>query len=107
MELNSAQSDKCTNVQELLDNNKEPARKKSKTKTKMVPKMKKTTAVQKQRSIALTDVSYKSYMKIIGSKIDQHILKQQEKMDNQAGFTRGGQIEDNLLTLQLLNKISR
>ena len=32
-------------------------------------------------------------MKIIGRKIDQHILKQQEKMDNQAGFTRGGQID--------------
>ena len=98
-----AQSDACTTVlkasfQDILDNNKEvPAWKKSKT--KMVPKTKKPT-VQKLRPIALTDVSYKLHMKIIGSKIDQHILKQQEKMDNQAGFTRGSQIEDNLFTLQ-------
>ena len=78
-----AQSDACTTVlkasfQDILDNNKEvPAWKKSKT--KMVPKTKIPT-VQKLRPIALTDVSYKLYMKIIGSKIDQHILKQQEKM---------------------------
>ena len=32
--------------------------------------------------------------------IDQHILKQQEKINNQVGFTRGSQIEDNLYTLQ-------
>ena len=72
----------------ILENNKEvPAWKKSKT--KMVPKTIKKPTVQKLRPIALTDVSYKLYMKIIGSKIDQHILKQQEKMDNQVGFTRG------------------
>ena len=90
-----AQSDACTTVlkarfQDILDNNKEvPAWKKSMA--MMVPKTKKAT-VQKLRPIALTDVPYKSYMKIIGSKIDQHILKQQEKMDNQAGFTQGSQI---------------
>ena len=73
-----AQSDACTTVlkasfQDILDNNKEvPAWKKSKT--KMVPKTKKPT-VQKLRPIALTDVSYKLYMKIIGSKIDQYILQ--------------------------------
>ena len=69
-----ALSDTCTtctvlkaSFQDILDNNKAvPAWKKSKK--KMVPKTKKPT-VQKLRPIALTDVSFKLYIKNIGSKL--------------------------------------
>ena len=39
-------------------------------------------------------------MTIIGKKIDTHNQDNNEKMDTQAGFTTGCQIEDNLFTLQ-------
>ena len=52
------------------------------------------------RPIALTDVSYKLFMTIIGKKIDAHLLENHEKLDTQAGFTTGSMIEDNLFTMQ-------
>ena len=39
-------------------------------------------------------------MTIQGRKIDQHILETNEQIETQAGFTTGGQIEDNLFVLQ-------
>lgn len=70
-----------------------------KSRTKMIPKVKNPTA-NKLRPIALTDVSYKLFMKIQGVKIDRHITENEEELDNQAGFTRRRQIEDNLFILQ-------
>ena len=52
------------------------------------------------RPIALTDVSYKLFMTIIGKKIDRHILENNKRMGTQAGFTTGSMIEDNLFILQ-------
>ena len=52
------------------------------------------------RPIALTDVSYKLFMTIIGKRIDRHILENNKRMETQAGFTTGSMIEDNLFTLQ-------
>ena len=70
-----------------------------KSKTTMIPKVNKPMASQLQ-PIALTNVSYKLYMTIQGRKIDQHILETNEQIETQAGFTTGGQIEDNLFVLQ-------
>ena len=70
-----------------------------KSKTTMIPKVNKPMASQ-LRPIALTNVSYKLYMTIQGRKIDQHILETNEQIETQAGFTTGGQIEDNLFVLQ-------
>ena len=52
------------------------------------------------RPIALTDVSYKLFMTILGKKIDRHILENNKRMETQADFTTGSMIEDNLFTLQ-------
>ena len=70
-----------------------------KSRTTMIPKVKKPTAAQ-LRPIALTDISYKLYMTIQGRKIDNHIIDNNEQIETQAGFTKGGQIEDNLFILQ-------
>ena len=67
--------------------------------TKMIPKLKKPTAA-KLRPIALTDISYKLFMSINGQKIENHIIRNGEQMDTQAGFTTERQIEDNLFILQ-------
>ena len=52
------------------------------------------------QTIALTDVSYKLFLTIIGKKIDARLLENHEKLDTQSGFTTGSMIEDNLFTLQ-------
>ena len=70
-----------------------------KSNTRLIPKVKKPTAKQ-LRPIALTDVSYKLCMTIIGKKIDAHILDNHEKLDTQAGFTTGSMIKDNFFTMQ-------
>ena len=67
--------------------------------TRLIPKVKKPTAKQ-MRPIALTDVSYKLFMTIIGKKSDRHILENNKRMETQAGFTTGSMIKDNLFTLQ-------
>ena len=70
-----------------------------KSNTRLIPKVNKLTAKQ-LRPIALTDVSYKLIMIIIGKKIEAHLLDNHEKLDTQAGFTTGSMIDDNLFTLQ-------
>ena len=61
--------------------------------------VKKPTAKQ-MRPIALTDVSYKLFMTILGAKIDRYILENNKNMETPAGFTTGSMIEDNLFLLQ-------
>ena len=70
-----------------------------KSKTKLILKVMKPTS-EKLRPIALTDISYKLFMKIQGTEIDQHIKDNNEQLEQQAGFTKGSQIEDNLFILQ-------
>ena len=67
--------------------------------TQLILQVNKTTAKQ-LRPVAITDVSYKLCMTIIGNKIDAHLLDNHEKLDTPAGFTTGSMIEDNLFTLQ-------
>ena len=50
--------------------------------TRLIPKVNKPTAKQ-LRPIALTDVSYKRFMTIIGNKIDAHLLDNHEKLVTQ------------------------
>ena len=68
------------------------------SKTKMVPKKAKPTA-KDLRPIALTDVSYKIYMAVIKEKIEAHLNENNEMLETQAGFTKGGRVEDNLFLL--------
>ena len=85
-------------MQNIMDNNIEVDSWK-KSRTTMIPKVKKPTAAQ-LRPRALTDISYKLYMTIQGRKIDNHIIDNNEQIETQAGFTKGSQIEDNLFILQ-------
>ena len=70
-----------------------------KSNTRLIPKVNKQTAKQ-LKPIALTDVSYKLFMTIIGNKMYAHLLDNNEKLDTQAGFTTGSMIDENLFTLQ-------
>ena len=68
------------------------------SKTKMVPKKAKPMA-KDLRPIALTDVSYKLCMSVIKEKVENHLEENDEMLETQAGFTRGGRVEDNLFLL--------
>ena len=70
-----------------------------KSRTVMIEKNKKPTAYQ-LRPIALTDVSYKMMMSVMKEKIEEHIEENGMRKGEQAGFTGGGEILDNLLILQ-------
>ena len=83
--------------QNELDNRRKPEEWK-RSHTKMIPKVKKPTAVQ-LRPIALTNVSYKIFMNIVKEKIELHLSENDAVLDTQAGFTKGGKIEDNLFIL--------
>ena len=52
------------------------------------------------RPIAKTDVSYKILMSLIGREIEKHIAKNKIGKFEQAGFTNGGNILDNLFILR-------
>ena len=67
--------------------------------TIMVPKTRKPT-VNQLRPLSLTDVSYKIFMSLIKHEIEKHIEDNDMIKENQAGFTKGGRVEDNLLILQ-------
>ena len=69
------------------------------SKTKLLKKKKKPT-VRDLRPLALTDMSYKIFMSIIKEEIEQHLKNIKEDNEVQAGFKKGGRIEDNLLTLR-------
>ena len=70
-----------------------------KSRTKMIEKKKKPT-VEDLRPIALTDVSYKMMMSIVKEKVEEHIVENKMRRDEQAGFTKGREILDNLMILQ-------
>ena len=48
----------------------------------------------------MTDVSYKILMSLIGREIEKHIEENKREKFEQAGFTRGGNISDNLIILR-------
>ena len=58
------------------------------------------------RPIALTDIglSYKIYMSLIKDKIEKHIKRNDEALENQAGFTKGSRVEDNIVILNYLKQ---
>ena len=87
-----------TTLQNIIDNNLTIISW-EKSYTRLIPKVNEPTAKQ-MRPIALTDVSYKLFMTIIGNKIDRHFLENNKRMETQAGFTTGSMIEDSLFTLQ-------
>ena len=66
--------------------------------TKMIPKKAKPTA-DELRPIALTNVSYKMFMTLIKDEIEDHLRRADAIIETQAGFTKGGRIEDNLFIL--------
>ena len=52
------------------------------------------------RQIAMTDVSYKILISLIGREIEKHVAENKIGKIEQAGFTRGGNILDNLFILK-------
>ena len=69
------------------------------SKTKLLKKKNKPT-VKDLRPLALTDISYKIFMSLIKQEIEEHLINIKEDNEVQAGFKKGGRIEDNLLTLR-------
>ena len=72
-----------------------------KTKTRMIPKKNKPQA-KDLRPIAITNISYKLYMKKIGEDIEEHLEKNEIIKGNQIGFTNGGRTEYNHFVLQYI-----
>ena len=72
-----------------------------KTKTRMIPKKNKPQA-KDLRPIAITNISYKLYMKQIGEEIEEHLEKNKIIKGNQIGFTDGGRTEYNHFVLQYI-----
>ena len=58
--------------------------------------------VEQLRPLTMTEVGYKIFMSILGGKIDRHLVENRLDWENQAGFTKGGRVEDNLFILQHL-----
>ena len=69
------------------------------SKTVMIPKSKNPT-VADLRPIALTNVSYKMMMRIVKKKIECHLKENGMRREEQMGFTKGGEVVDNLLILR-------
>ena len=70
------------------------------SKTVMIPKVKKPK-VNELRPIALTNISYKSFMNVaVRNKIEDHLRQNKEIKENQSGFTKKGRIENNLFILK-------
>lgn len=67
--------------------------------TKMIPKKARPT-IKDLRPIALTEISYKTYMSLIKDEIEEHLNRNEEMKEVQAGFTKGGKTEDNIFILQ-------
>ena len=64
----------------------------------MTPKKRRLT-IADLRPIALTDVSYKIVMKVLKEGIERHLEESGMVKWEQAGFTKGGEILDNLMVL--------
>ena len=82
----------------VLEEKQEPTEWK-KSKTIMIPKNNRPTETE-LRPIAMTDVSYKILMSLIGREIENHIAENKIDKFEQAGFTKGGNILDNLFILR-------
>ena len=76
------------------------------SRTVLLEKKAKPTA-KDYRPVALTDVSYKLYMALLRNEIESHINESDARMEEQAGFTRGSRIEDNLAILKHLIEDAR
>ena len=74
-----------------------------KSRTVLLEKKRRAT-VRDLRPLALTNISYKIYMALIKVKIEDHIEMNREKLETQAGFTKGARVEDNLAILQYLRE---
>ena len=62
----------------------------------MIPKRKKRPTETELRPIAMTDVSYKILISLIGREIEEEKAENKIEKFEQAGFTKGGNILDNL-----------
>ena len=83
----------------VLEEKQEPTEWKKNQKTIMIPKKNRPTETE-LRPIAMTDVSYKILMSLIGRKIEKHVAENKIGKFEQAGFTKGGNILNNLLILR-------
>ena len=70
-----------------------------KIKTIMIPKKNRPTETE-LRPIAMTDVSYKILMSLIGREIEKYVAENKTEKFEQAGFNKGGNILDNLFILR-------
>ena len=68
------------------------------SRTRMIKKTQKPTA-KDLRPIALTNVAYKLFMTLLKNEIEDHLKRNDVMLETQAGFTKGGKIEDNLFIL--------
>ena len=91
--------------QEELKRNDKPTEWKI-SRTRMIPKTTKPSA-KDLRPIALTNVSYKIYMSLMKQHLEEHLERTEQMLETQAGFTKGGRIEDNLFLLQYCVEESR
>ena len=82
----------------VLEEKQEPTEWK-KSKTIMIPKKNRPTETE-LRPIAMPDLSYKILMSLIGREIEKHIPENKIEKFEQAGFTKGGNILDNLFILR-------
>ena len=73
------------------------------SRTVLLEKKRKPT-VKDLRPLALTNISYKMYMSLLKIKIEEHIERNDETIETQAGFTKGARVEDNLAILQYLKQ---
>ena len=70
-----------------------------KSKTIMIPIKNRPTETE-LRPIAMTDVSYKILISLIGREIENHVAENKIEKFEQAGFTKDGNILNNLFILR-------
>ena len=73
------------------------------SRTVLLEKKKKAT-VKDLRPLALTNISYKIFMSLLKIRIEEHIERNGEIIETQAGFTKGARVEDNLAILKYLRQ---
>ena len=67
--------------------------------TVLIPKKQKPK-VNEYRPIALTNIGYKLMMSVLRENIEEHLKKNNLIQENQAGFTTGGRVENNVLIMR-------